>query len=237
MSANLPPPGPPPGPPPPPSPFAPPFRVPVDRRPRPSPGMATAALVCGIVGLFAFFVVAPSIVALVLGLVAWSRARAAPGIGDGRGQALAGWILGLVGVAGFVAFVIGAIVTSDEDDELTTINDVRVGQCVDVELDAGELASVQHRDCDQPHDAEVNLVRRIDGIDEFPGQGDLDRRGRTACVGSALDRYVGERSADGTLSPLYVVPSEETWQLGDRTIVCLITRVDDHQLTSSVAAN
>jgi hypothetical protein len=139
--------------------------------------MATASLVCGIVGLVTVFIVVPSIVALVLGLIAWSRARASPGPGDGRGQALAGWILGLIGVAGFIAFVVGAIITDGYEDDSTSIDDVRVGQCVDIDRDGGELADVASRDCDEPHDAEVFVVRHIDGLDAFPGASSPDRRG------------------------------------------------------------
>src|SRR4051812_407207 len=104
MSAGLPPPRPPsPPPPPPPTSWVLPPGV---RRPQPAAGLATAALVCGIAGLFLFFIAAPSIVALVLGLIAWQRARAAPGRGDARGRALAGWVLGLVGLLGFVVMLI-----------------------------------------------------------------------------------------------------------------------------------
>ena len=72
--------------------------------------MATAALVCGLAGLVLFIFVAPSVVALVLGLIAARRARARPHPGDGRGRAIAGWILGIVGILGFLAVVITAIV-------------------------------------------------------------------------------------------------------------------------------
>ena len=138
-------------------------------RPQAAPGLATAALVCGIVGLLLFFLAAPSIVALVLGLVAWQRARAAPGLGDARGRALAGWILGLIGVVGFVAILISAIATGDlDDDDSLGVGDLRAGQCIDVPQDE-RISAVPARDCDVPHDAEVYLVRRLDGT-SYPGE-------------------------------------------------------------------
>src|SRR4029079_8996285 len=115
------------------------------------------------------------------------------------------------------------IVADAYDDESTSINEVRVGQCVDIDLDGAALTSVERRDCDEPHDAEVYLVRRIDGFAEFPGERELDRRGVATCDETALERYAGSRSGDGTLSPWYVVPSKATWPAGDRTIVCLVT--------------
>ena len=77
----------------PPSPFAPTHaRDPSvsARSPRGSTGLATAALVCGIVGLFVFFLLVVSVVALVLGLVAASRAKQAPGPSSWLGRARAG---------------------------------------------------------------------------------------------------------------------------------------------------
>jgi len=61
-------------------------------------GLATAALVCGIVGIFVFEVVLGPL-AIIFGAVALGRANRGAA---GRGQAIAGLILGIVDVALFV---------------------------------------------------------------------------------------------------------------------------------------
>ena len=94
--------------------------------PRASPGLATAALVCGIVGLLMFFMVVVSIVALVLGLVAASHAKRAPGPGSGLGRARAGWIMGAVGVAGFAALMVGAALTGGFETDDVSVHDLDV---------------------------------------------------------------------------------------------------------------
>jgi hypothetical protein len=76
--------------------------------------MATAALVCGIVGVMMCWAFVPSAVALVLGLVAASRAKQTADPRAGLGRARAGWIMGAIGVALFVLFIIGAITDLDE---------------------------------------------------------------------------------------------------------------------------
>jgi hypothetical protein len=76
--------------------------------------MATAALVCGIVGLMLCWAFIPSAVALVLGLVAASRAKQTSDPRAGLGRARAGWIMGAIGVALFVLFIIGVIADVDE---------------------------------------------------------------------------------------------------------------------------
>ena len=79
--------------------------------------MAVAALVCGIAGLLLFFLAVPSIVALVLGLVAASKGkRSGGGPGAGLGMARAGWILGAIGVALFALIVTLAATGVIEDD-------------------------------------------------------------------------------------------------------------------------
>jgi hypothetical protein len=229
---SLPPPRPPsPAPPPPPSPWTLPTGT---HRPQPAPGLATAALVCGIVGLLLFFVVAPSIVALVLGLVAWQRARAAPGPGDARGRALAGWILGLIGVVGFVAILISAIATGDlDDDDSLGVGDLRAGQCIDVPEDE-RIAAVPERDCDEPHDAEVYLVRRLDGTG-YPGEETVRQQARAICAGAAFEEYFGVSFADSALDATYLWPTEDNWRAGDHEVVCAAVRGDGRPLTTSMA--
>jgi Domain of unknown function (DUF4190)/Septum formation len=218
-------------PPPPPSPHAP---QPDFSRRAPAPGLATAALVCGITGLVLFFVVVPSIVALVLGLIAWNRARATPAPGDGRGRALAGWILGMIGVLGFVAFVIGAVATNGFEADTISIYDVRPGQCIDFADDSDIVADVPRRDCDEPHDGEVFLVSSVGDADEFPGISELDRRAEAACIGDAFEQYVGTAYDDSALTVTYVTPSEDSWAAGDRDVVCVATLPDSDKLTATV---
>ena len=230
---SLPPPRPPsPPPPPPPSPWV---QPPGTYRPTPSPGLATAALVCGITGLLLFVIAAPSIVALVLGLIAWRRARAAPGPGDGRGRALAGWILGLIGVLGFAALLVSAIVTGDFDDESLGVDELRAGQCIDVPSGA-QISTVPERDCDEPHDAEVYLVRRLEGS-SYPGDEAVQRQADEVCAGPAFEDYFGVSSAASALAVQYLWPGEENWRQGDHDVVCAAVSGDGQPLTSSMSGD
>lgn len=104
------PPGPENPPPPPPPPYGAPYGAPY---PSPYPaqatnGMAIASMVLGIVWLFGL----GSVLALVFGYIARHQIRARPQ--GGAGMALAGIILGWVGVAGFVLLVVlGAVFNTD----------------------------------------------------------------------------------------------------------------------------
>lgn len=73
---------------------------------QPAPGMARAALVCGLAGLPLFFLLVPSAVAVVLGWIAASHARRTPPPHDGLAAARIGWVLGVVGVVLFAVLVV-----------------------------------------------------------------------------------------------------------------------------------
>jgi Septum formation len=191
--------------------------------------------VCGIAGLLLFAVVVPSIVALVLGLIAWTRARAAPGPGDGRGRALAGWIMGLIGVAGFAAILVTAIFTDDLDDDGRSVDDLRAGQCIDLDDGADVVSTVPEHDCDDPHDAEVYFVHELTGRAEYPGDAEVGRRASDVCTGHEFERYVGVAFDDSALEVRYMRPTELSWRQGDRRVVCAVVRRDGDALVGSVA--
>lgn len=85
-------------------------------------GMATAALVLGILALITSFTIIGGVLlgllALIFGVIGLRRARR--GLATGRGRAIAGIILGLLGIAIAVALVaIGAsLLNSDEGKDL-----------------------------------------------------------------------------------------------------------------------
>jgi uncharacterized membrane protein len=68
-------------------------------------GLAVASLVLGILGFFALPLVAP-ILALVFGYVALSQIKKANGWLTGRGMAIAGVVLGWLGLVTMIAVVV-----------------------------------------------------------------------------------------------------------------------------------
>lgn len=75
-------------------------------------GMAIASLVLGIVWIYWI----GSILALVFGYVALRQIRDANGWQQGRGMAIAGIVLGWIGVGTLTLLIVLAIAASDEDD-------------------------------------------------------------------------------------------------------------------------
>ena len=79
--------------------------VPYAPIPKPS-GFAVASLVLGILGLFLCWITfgIPSMLAVVFGHVGVSRVRR--GVGDGRGMAISGMVLGYLVIALFLVLVV-----------------------------------------------------------------------------------------------------------------------------------
>jgi hypothetical protein len=77
--------------------YAPPAAIPA-----PTNGMAIAALVCGILGI--------SILALIFGYIGRRQIDESQGLSGGRGLAIAGIVLGWVGLAFLVFWIIIAVV-------------------------------------------------------------------------------------------------------------------------------
>jgi hypothetical protein len=198
--------------------------------------MATAALVCGIIGLFLFVLFVLPVVALVLGLIAASKAKRSPGPGSGLGRARAGWILGLVGLLGFAGFVVAASVEGFGDD--ISVGRLEAGDCVDTPdgpTPEDGIEELPERDCDEPHDAEVYLVEDItlDGED-YPGEERVNAAVEEVCVGQGFEDYIGIPYVDSIYGVYTLYPSDQSWDLGDRSAVCMVVSPGGTPLTESV---
>lgn len=104
-----------------------------------------------------------------------------------------------------------------EDDE---------GTCVD--LAGGSGARVTTVPCEDPHDAELYAVvtvgdRELAGgpDDAYPGSEAVVAEAEAVCSDRFAD-YVGRPDNESSLDVVFLVPTATTWELGDRTMVCLV---------------
>jgi hypothetical protein len=180
-------------------------------RPRVEP-VAVAALVTGVLGL--------GPVALVLGVVALVRLRRSDR--RGRGLAVAGTVLGVLGTLAWAAVVTVLVATSIATRPLPAeIADARdahavqlvTGSCV-AELPTGaEVDRVRVVPCAQDHLAQVITEYTFDDR-TWPGaEAALDRT-------SAACSLTDQERADG-LRLVAWAPTEHSWAGGDRTGLCL----------------
>jgi predicted small secreted protein len=116
--------------------------------------------------------------------------------------------------------------------------DLKVGDCFDLPTETSDIEEVQHRPCNEPHDAEVIAVlTHPAGPDEaYPvisGFGDYVEEN---CL-PAFESYTGRDFASAAeLDVGYLHPTLLGWGEGDRGFSCHALRLDGAKLAASVRA-
>ncbi|MFJ8536540.1 DUF4190 domain-containing protein [Streptomyces sp. NPDC093591] len=202
-------------------------------RPTPVNGVAIGALVLGIL----CFVPA---VGLVLGLVALAQIKKK---GErGKGMAIAGSVLSSIGLA-LWALTLSTVSASDFWAGFTdaakgegTAYALAKGDCFDTPNGSleGEAYGIDEVPCAREHDGEVFAVVTLPG-GSFPGDDEVERTADDKCYtlqdGYAMDTWAVPDDAD----VYYLVPSRESWRIGDREITCLFGSTRENgKLTGSL---
>jgi hypothetical protein len=97
-------------------------------------------------------------VGLVLGFVGLKRTKG--GQRKGRGLAITGIVLGLLGILVWVGLAIAAVAGVAWFDSLVTLDEAEAGQCVDIDAD-GDTVLMYEAECDEEHDAEIVGVAEV----------------------------------------------------------------------------
>ncbi|MFJ9593156.1 DUF4190 domain-containing protein [Streptomyces virginiae] len=157
-----------------------------------------------------------------------------------RGKALA--ITGLVvsvAMTGVMVFAVGRFTEAvggrldglseytEVEGELRDIDDLKAGDCFNVPggdlFDERPLAYAV--DCSRVHHGEVTASRTVSGAD--PGSNEADRAAEDACW-KAQDDYAMDTWALPEFAEMfYFAPSQESWQQGDRRLLCVIGTTEE----------
>jgi hypothetical protein len=132
---------------------------------------------------------------------------------------------------GLVALVVAAIVFSACTAEVLTLD---VGTCFDDpdEFDLVDSSDVPIVDCDVPHDNEVYANSDLQG-DEFPGREGIANRADQVCL-AEFDSYIGAPYETSIYEFSWFVPSEESWDQGDREVICYAYDLSLDKITGSI---
>ena len=112
-------------------------------------GVSIAALVTGILCC--------GIIPLILGIIGLSRTKG--GKRKGRGFAIAGLVLGILGTLAGVAAAVFLVVFAQS---VVDPEDAEVGQCINVDDDDSDSVVLYKKDCTEDHDGEIVAVVKID---------------------------------------------------------------------------
>lgn len=212
-----------------------PYAGPVEHRPAPwadhppaprqgTDGLAITALVLGFLG----------VLGMVFGIIALLRIRRSGR--PGRGMAIAGIVLSSLWIAGIAAVAIAADGADRGADGTVqaagsvTSDDIRVGDCPK-KIAEGQDLFVDLVPCSEPHEAEALASFELDGT-AFPGEDEVFRFAEGGCS-KRIVAMLPPNSPDYGI--FYFAPSAQTWQEGDREVVCLVTaEVEGEQLIGPV---
>jgi hypothetical protein len=110
---------------------------------------------------------------------------------------------------------------------------MEVGLCFNDEADAAdEVSSVPDVPCEEPHDNEVFALIQYTG-ETFPGPDAMQAEAVDLCIGE-FEGYVGLPYEESELDVYPLVPTQASWDGGDREIVCALYALDLSQLTGSM---
>jgi len=170
-----------------------------------------AALVLGLCCILLFFTLVVPILALVFGILGRRDVRRSEGRLRGAGMALAGIVLGVLGLIGFAAVVVVAI-----NDDTTSVADLEVGRCYDLpDREPGEVTTIRSLEeipCDEPHDGEVFAQGELnpDRDRDYPGAEDAYEEAFDECI-ARFEAYVGLPYEQSVFVVDALVPEEDAW--------------------------
>jgi hypothetical protein len=112
----------------------------------------------------------------------------------------------------------------DADGEEAGVFTIQVGDCLNGHVE-GEVSTVERIDCAEPHDSEAYASVLLDD-GEYPGDDAVVEQADEACF-DEFETFVGLSYDDSVLTFSYYYPTPESWDSGDREVVCLILDVND----------
>lgn len=121
---------------------------------------------------------------------------------------------------------------SGEDSGGVSIRTLGVGKCFDDLTGAGDVGFVEPRGCHEPHDNEV-FAWFVMPHDAWPGENATNAWADQACY-EEFAMYTGETYAESPLDYGWWYPIEETWQAGDRTVICALWDFEGNELVGSM---
>ncbi len=114
---------------------------------------------------------------------------------------------------------------------------LRVGDCF-LDTGTGSTQVVIGVPCSHPHDSQVVALTDVPGGDgeEWPGEAGLAGRSRALCLRAAT-ASVGGNLTDPTVGLSAYLPDRQSWDAGDRRVVCTIGHIDGTDMTGSLLGN
>jgi hypothetical protein len=196
-------------------------------------GLAIASFVLGILG----FLFITAVLSLIFGIIALGKIRQVPQ--RGKGLAIAGLVLSVLWLAGLTtSIVINATNQANQspNGQITgrgnlSVFSLREGDCFDNPT-SGSVTTVTAIPCDQAHNAQVFAQFDAMNASTYPGSSALQAEATHGC-NADITGNVDKAKVPATMTIRFIFPLQGSWNLGHRTVSCLLVNPTSN-LTSSL---
>jgi hypothetical protein len=113
-----------------------------------------------------------------------------------------------------------------------TVLELDVGTCFDDPENFEEVEEVPIVDCAAPRDDEVFANQDLTGS-EYPGTTEVENRASQICY-DTFSAYVGIAYEESIYEFGSLFPTEETWAIGDREVICFAYDIGLEKITGSI---
>jgi len=120
-------------------------------------------------------------------------------------------IVSLAGMAGFGLMGLAGCGSAPTAD---------VGDCIDSANIPGDVSELPTVSCDDPHDLEIFHAFDLEE-GEFLGDDAMNAEAEDQCI-PAFEDYVGIGYQQSDIFITTILPSQETWDIGDREVLCAL---------------
>ncbi len=114
----------------------------------------------------------------------------------------------------------------------SSVLELEVGTCFDDPDSYESVSDVPIVDCDQPHDNEVFANEDLTGS-EYPGSDQVKNRADAICL-EKFASYVGIAYEDSIYDIGSLFPTDQTWDVGDREVICFAYDISLDKITGSI---
>jgi hypothetical protein len=116
------------------------------------------------------------------------------------------------------------------------VGQLRAGDCFeDPSASTASVSRLLVMPCDDPHDSEIYFVYDVSG-DDYPGAPALDEESDRRCA-VEFESFVGTDRAESELEFFALIPTRESWEGDDRTVLCALFARDLQPLTGSMGGS
>jgi hypothetical protein len=111
--------------------------------------------------------------------------------------------------------------TTSPEAEEETVFAVEVGDCLATDPTGEVVSQVPTVDCEEPHTSEAFHSATIEA-EELPSEADIEQLVEDECL-AEFESFVGMPYELSALEVLWLSPTAESWEQGDRELTCLVT--------------